>query len=159
MRWFSTTLLAGWILAANPPAAWAEAWNVYRGGPLGLRLDYPDFLALKAEDEALRGARFESADQQVTLEVASAPAGSASVDDYFRRMAEQAEAEGVALDYTRRTRRFAVVSGENERFILYARCNLYRTAVLCFNLRYPTAEKRRFDPIVTRMSLSLRQSR
>jgi hypothetical protein len=151
-------LAVGLALALNPATARAEAWNVYRGGPLGLRLDYPDFLALKAEDEALRGARFESADQQVTLEVASAPAGTASVDDYFRRMAEQAKAEGVALDYTRRTRRFAVVSGENERFILYARCNLYRTAVLCFNLRYPTAQKRRFDPIVTRMSRSLGQA-
>jgi hypothetical protein len=63
------------------------------------------------------------------------------------------------LDYERVTRSFFAISMEREATILYSRCNFSRSArraIHCFDLVYPQAEKRAWDPVVTRMSLSLR---
>jgi hypothetical protein len=43
--------------------------------------------------------------------------------------------------------------------IYYSRCNFGGAAIHCFDLAYPQAEKRAWDAIVTRISLSLRPLR
>jgi hypothetical protein len=67
--------------------------------------------------------------------------------------------ERSALDYVRKTRSFFAISSEREGVILYSRCNFSRGArgvIHCFDLKYPQREKRAWDAVVTRISLSLR---
>ena len=56
------------------------------------------------------------------------------------------------------THRFAI-SSEREGVIHYSRCNFSgraRGVIHCFDLMYPQEEKRSWDAVVTRISLSLR---
>ncbi len=64
---------------------------------------------------------------------------------------------GATVDYERSTPDFAVVSGVYGSKIYYIRCNLSRRegSFHCFDLAYPAREKKAWDGIVTRMSLSL----
>jgi hypothetical protein len=64
-----------------------------------------------------------------------------------------------ASDYVRITRSFFAISTERHGVILYSRCNFSggaRGVIHCFDLKYPQQEKRSWDPVVTRISLSLR---
>jgi hypothetical protein len=61
-----------------------------------------------------------------------------------------------SLDYARVARSFFAISSEREGVILYSRCNFSRRAIHCFDLTYPQEEKRAWDAVVTRISLSLR---
>ena len=64
-----------------------------------------------------------------------------------------------ALDYERIARSFFAISLERDGVILYSRCNFSsraRAAIHCFDLTYPQEEKRSWDAVVTRISLSLR---
>jgi len=63
------------------------------------------------------------------------------------------------LDYQRITDRFFVVSGIQSGRVFYSRCNYPRGSsgpMQCIYLLYPRAETRAWDPIVTRISRSLR---
>ena len=63
--------------------------------------------------------------------------------------------------YVRTTSRFYVASGVRDGMILYRRCNFAPRAdrrVGCVQLEYPQAEKRAWDEVVTRVSLSLRNT-
>jgi len=64
-----------------------------------------------------------------------------------------------ALDYVRIARSFFAISSERDGIILYSRCNFSSRAlraIHCFDLTYPQEEKRAWDAVVTRISLSLR---
>jgi hypothetical protein len=63
--------------------------------------------------------------------------------------------------YVRTTSRFYVASGVRDGMIIYRRCNFSPRAdrrVGCVQLEYPQAEKRAWDEVVTRISLSLRNT-
>jgi hypothetical protein len=63
------------------------------------------------------------------------------------------------IDYMRVTERFVAVSGVRGGRIYYGRCNFPDGAsgpIHCMELVYSKSEKRLWDPIVTRASLSLR---
>jgi hypothetical protein len=60
------------------------------------------------------------------------------------------------LDYKRITGNFIAASTVQRDRILYRRCNFNRGMIHCVDVRYPAAEKRARDAIVTRISLSLR---
>jgi hypothetical protein len=63
-----------------------------------------------------------------------------------------------ALDYRRVSSKFFALSGVSAGQISYIRCNegSVRSVFHCIYLIYPAAEKRAWDPIVTRISLTLR---
>ena len=61
------------------------------------------------------------------------------------------------LSYDRVTPRFFAVSARRNGRIVYTRCN-FAQRIHCIELAYPGAEKRPFDPVTTRISLSLRPS-
>lgn len=64
--------------------------------------------------------------------------------------------------YVRTTGRFFAASGTRGGSIFYRRCNLRQPGdrrVGCLYIDYPRAEKRMWDPVVTRMSLSLHVTR
>jgi hypothetical protein len=62
------------------------------------------------------------------------------------------------VDYERFTSDFAVISGLFGTRVYYIRCNYSPRSgsFHCFDLAYPVREKRIWDPVVTRMSRSLR---
>jgi hypothetical protein len=67
------------------------------------------------------------------------------------------------LDYDRVTARFFAISGIHQGQVYYSRCNFpSRTPgamIHCIYVGYPEDEQQLWDPIVTRMSLSLRPLR
>jgi hypothetical protein len=66
------------------------------------------------------------------------------------------------LDYDRVTSRFFALSGAKGDLVFYSRCNFAdgaRGPAHCIYLAYPKDEARRWDRIVTRISLSLRPLR
>jgi len=60
------------------------------------------------------------------------------------------------LDYDRVTSRFFAISENKGDRIPYRRCNFSGDLIRCINLEYPRNEKRQWDDIVTKISLSLR---
>src|SRR6187401_1058288 len=127
MHQFARILAAATALILLVPPAQAR-WTTYRNDS-GTTVPFPDIFAFTNE-------RNESPAQFIKRVI---------VDD--RRK----------LTYQRVARDFFVFSApENDR-ILYRRCNFARDRMIhCVDLRYPRAEKRAFDGIVTRMSLALR---
>jgi hypothetical protein len=68
----------------------------------------------------------------------------------------------ICAQYRRVTPSFFAISAEREGMIYYSRCNfstLRGATIHCFDLVYPQSEKRAWDAIVTRISLSLRPLR
>ncbi|MEZ5788053.1 MAG: hypothetical protein R3D62_16625 [Xanthobacteraceae bacterium] len=66
------------------------------------------------------------------------------------------------LDYNRVTSRFFALSGTKDDLVYYSRCNFAdgnRGPAHCIYLAYPKDEVKRWDGIVTRISLSLRPLR
>jgi hypothetical protein len=103
------------------------------------------------------GQRFERADGQAVLSIYSRPNESGENPTTYLR--NNLWMERSALDYVRITRSFFAISSEREGVILYSRCNFSgraRGVIHCFDLKYPQAEKRAWDAVVTHMSLSLR---
>ena len=60
------------------------------------------------------------------------------------------------LSYDRVAGNFFAVSQPSAALILYRRCNFVAADIHCVDLQYPRADKRAFDAIVSRISLSLR---
>jgi hypothetical protein len=60
------------------------------------------------------------------------------------------------LTYNRVTSNFFAISAPDRGLVLYRRCNFVAGRIHCMDVRYPQTEKRAWDPIVTRLSLSLR---
>ncbi len=72
--------------------------------------------------------------------------------------AREQELAKIRLDYERVTRSFFAISMERDGTIFYSRCNFSarRSIIHCFDLVYPQGEKKAWDRVVTRLSLSLR---
>jgi hypothetical protein len=61
------------------------------------------------------------------------------------------------LTYDRVASDFFAVSAPDRGRVLYRRCNFAGGGIIhCIDLRYPASEKRKWDSVVTRISLSLR---
>jgi hypothetical protein len=146
-------------IAANA-ALWNRAdsldWQSFKVPEYGTRLEYPAKIFVAAgEAEKGVGQRFESSDGRAVLTVyvrenedGDTPAS------YLRKNLRQR-----VLQYERVTRSFFAISMERDGTIYYSRCNFSRWArgsIHCFDLVYPQDEKRAWDPVVTRISLSLR---
>jgi len=158
--------LAGIILLTLVPSAQAQFreqrrlvdWRTYEVPDFGTSIQYPaSIFAPAGKPKKGLGQRFERADGRAVLSIYSRPneAGE-NPATYLRR---NLRVERSALDYVRITRSFFAISSEREGVILYSRCNFSggaRGVIHCFDLRYPQQEKRSWDAIVTRISLSLR---
>jgi hypothetical protein len=139
-----------------PGDAGSLDWQVFRVPEYGTRLEYPArIFAPVAEAEKGVGQRFESGDGRATLSIyARENEDGHTPASYLRKNLRQS-----GLDYERVTRSFFAISMEREGTIYYSRCNFSRFArssIHCFDLIYPQDEKRKWDPVVTRISLSLR---
>ena len=97
---------------------------------------------------------FTTADGRSRFELFSIPNNRGESPAQFARRADSRREK---LDYKRVTRNFIAASTIRNGRVLYRRCNFARDRMIhCVDLRYPRADKRAFDGIVTRMSLALR---
>ena len=130
-------------------------WRIFKVPEYGTRVEYPArIFAPVGEAERGVGQRFESTDGRAVLSIYSRENETADTPaSYLRKNLRQS-----GLDYERVTRSFFAISMERDGRILYSRCNFSRSpvAIHCFDLVYPQEEKRAWDPVVTRISLSLR---
>jgi hypothetical protein len=133
-------------------------WRSFVIPDFGTSVQYPaSIFAPVGQAEKGLGQRFERADGRAALSVYSSfnEAGDTPAT-YVRRNLRMNRS---ALDYERITRSFFAISSEGEGVIYYSRCNFSGPVpgtIHCFDLVYPQEEKRAWDVVVTRISLSLR---
>ena len=133
-------------------------WRTFVVPDFGTSILYPaDIFTPAGEAEKGVGQRFERADGRAVLSIyARQNEGGETPATYLKH---NLRVERSALDYVRVARSFFAISSVREGVILYSRCNFstgVRGAIHCFDLKYPQQEKRSWDAIVTRISLSLR---
>ena len=137
----------------------AADWQVFVEPQFGTQLDYPaDVFALSSgASERGIGERFRNADGDAILEVYSLPnVPGFTPASFLRANLQMPRAE---LGYERVTGSFFAISSVREDTVYYSRCNFSRSPrplISCFDVKYPQAQARAWDALVTRMSLSLR---
>jgi len=136
--------------AQRPPA-----WGRYRDRNLGMVFDFPAHIfPLNSAQQGGEGVLFSSPDGRAQLRVFGfRNKANHTPRGYLSRIANL---DNARFTYVRTTRRFFVVSGTRDEMIFYRRCNFFAgKRAGCFQLDYPVQEKRGWDKVVTRISLSL----
>ena len=119
----------------------------------GTRVEYPPgtFAAVGSGGQQ----RFESDDRHAVLSIyALENENDGTPASYLRKNPRQQ-----ILRFERVTRFFFAISMERDGTVYYSRCSFSHSAggsIHCFDLVNPQEEKRAWDPVVARMSLSLR---
>jgi hypothetical protein len=154
----SFTGLALLMGADVQPAGSATGWDRFVEPELGTSIDYPTGIFSVDEGAAPRGTgrQFKSRDGKAVLAIYSQTNEGETPARYVEK---NFRVPRQTIDYKRVTPRFFAISALHAGEIYYSRCNFSRrsgAAIHCFDLRYPAREKRAWDPIVTRISLSLR---
>jgi hypothetical protein len=133
-------------------------WRSFEVPEFGTRIQVPmSVFAPAGKPELGSGQRFERADGRAALSIYSRPNDAG--DNPATYLRNNLRMNRASLDYVRIARSFFAISSERDGIILYSRCNFStraRRAIHCFDLTYPQVEKRAWDAIVTRISLSLR---
>jgi hypothetical protein len=144
-----------------PGYAQSSGWTTFSIPQFGTTVDYPTtvFSISEGESEIGIGQRFRTSDGRASLSIYSTAndAGETPVT-YLRNNLRRPRS---ALQYERVTSSFFAISEETKDTIYYSRCNFSNNdgTIHCFDLMYPFREKRAWDPIVTRISRSLRPLR
>jgi hypothetical protein len=157
--------LAGILLLAlvsNAQAQFREQkpvnWRTFEVPDFGTSIKYPaSILTPAGKPDKGVGQRFERADGRAVLSIYSRPNEAGENPTTYLR--HNLRMKRSALDYVRVARSFFAISSERDGVILYSRCNFSggaRGVIHCFDLKYPQQEKRSWDAVVTRISLSLR---
>jgi len=125
----------------------------------GMSVDYPAglFTVDVGPSDKGPGRVFRSADGSAGFMYYVQANEKRDTPDSFLR--SRLSAPHTKIAYRRITDRFVVVSGVREGRIYYSRCNFPQGAsgpIHCIELVYSESEKRLWDPVVTRVSLSLR---
>jgi hypothetical protein len=137
-------------------------WKQFVVPDFGTRVEYPAgiFSVSEGKPEIGEGERLSTADRRASLTIYSRANDSGETPaSYLHKHLKLAQS---GMQYQRVTRSFFAISMEREGTVYYSRCNFtYRRApgIHCFDLVYPEREKRAWDDIVTRISLSLRPLR
>jgi hypothetical protein len=139
------------------PGSGALGWRTFVIPEYGTRVDYPAaiFTPAGAAEKGV-GERFESRDGRAVLSIYSRE--NAAADSPLSYLRKNLNVNPAGLDYQRITRSFFAISMERDGLIYYSRCNFSATTAgvtHCFDLVYPQEEKRAWDSVVTRISLSL----
>ena len=137
-------------------------WKEFLVPDFGTRVDYPAgiFAVSQGKSEVGTGERLSTADKRASLTIyARTNEAGETPASYLRKNLRM---PGSVIQYRRVTPSFFAISAEQEGTIYYSRCNfspLRGATIHCFDLVYPEPEKRAWDAIVTRISLSLRPLR
>ena len=163
MRWLSPCLAIILVtIVSSAQAQFREQkpvdWRTFEVPDFGTSIQYPASIFSPAgQPERGLGQRFERADGRAVLSIYARPNEAGENPKTYLR--NNLRLEQSALDYVRIARSFFAISSERDGVILYSRCNFSggaRGVIHCFDLKYPQQEKRAWDPVVTRISLSLR---
>ena len=132
-------------------------WKTFSVPQFGTRVDYPAsiFSVSEGKPENGIGERFRTSDGRASFSVYSTvnDAGETPVT-YLKNNLRRPRS---SLQYERITPFFFAISEETKDTIFYSRCNFsINRRIHCLDLIYPYREKRAWDPIVTRISRSLR---
>jgi hypothetical protein len=159
--------LAGLLLSAGYAGATSTLGGAYDDARLnwtaaevsGMRVDYPSgvFTTDVGPSDKGPGHVFRSHDGTAGFMFYVQPNTEHDTPDSF--LSSRLSAAHTKIDYLRVTERFVAVSGVRGGRIYYGRCNFPDGAngpIHCMELVYSKSEKRLWDPIVTRVSLSLR---
>jgi hypothetical protein len=160
---FSTAAAAAAISASLYgqafPSPSAEGWRILAFPDLGTSVQYPAGIFSVSDGKPQKGIgeRLSTHDGRATLSVyARANERGETPASYLHHYLLTPRSQ---LDYHRVTPSFFAISALKEDMIYYSRCNFSRSgtgAIHCLDLVYPASEKRAWDAIVTRISLSLR---
>ena len=162
-RTFLGRIMIGVPLLLGTPIVFAApsdpSWTEFLVPDFGTRVEYPAgiFSVSQGKSEVGTGERLSTADNRASLTIyARANEAGETPASYLRKNLRM---PGSVIQYQRVTPAFFAISAEQDGIIYYSRCNfsgLRGKAVHCFDLVYPQPEKRAWDAIVTRISLSLR---
>jgi len=144
------------VLAFTPALAFAgdTEWRRYVIPSSGTSVDMPAsiFTSDAGPPEGGTGRRFFTEDRRADLTVQSVPnPGNDSPATFLARKQPPA-----GLIYKRITSDFFVVSSIRKDRIWYNRCNRGNGTMNCVLINYPSAERRQWDDVVTRISRTLR---
>ena len=134
-------------------------WQTFVVPEFGTTVEYPASIFSVPDGKAEKGLgqRFNSADGRSVLTIYTRENKDGETPaSYLRNNLRTGRS---VLDYERVTRSFFAISSERRGLIFYSRCNFSAEAggaIHCFDLVYPRDEKRAWDPVVTRISRSLR---
>jgi hypothetical protein len=151
-------IIAALALLASSPHASAQGadpgWARFVG-ERGTTLQYPrNVFAVAAGEDVPPGPVFATRDGRARLHIFAIPnEQNESPGAFLKRMFPR---DRRVLSYNRVAGNFFALSRIKEDRILYRRCNFSRGTIHCADLQYPRSEKRAWDDIVTRVSLSLR---
>ncbi len=145
------------VATAAGPQAGQEDWTVYMNPRFGTTIDYPAgiFSQRDRAPENGDGQTFRSADGRAKLSVY----GTHNVEDDTPRSYLDKYVDRQGVSYQRVTARFYAVSGIRDGVIFYQRCNFPDPPgdiIDCMDVSYPAAQKTAWNPIVARLSRSLR---
>jgi hypothetical protein len=134
-------------------------WRTLSIEGFGTAVDYPAGIFSVDDGAAEKGTgqRLRSADGRAALTVYSRENDAAETPASYLR--SNLRLTRSALDYERVTPSFFAISSVRQGVIFYSRCNFSSEmggAIHCFDLVYPQREQRAWDPVVTRISRSLR---
>jgi hypothetical protein len=134
-------------------------WQTFQVPEFGTTVDYPAGIFSIADGQAEMGTgqRFISTDGRAVLTIYTRENEDADTPASYLK--KNLRLGRTALDYERVARAFFAISSNQRGLVLYSRCNFSSDAggaIHCFDLVYPRAEERTWDPIVTRISRSLR---
>ena len=158
-RSLALVIFAAASALGNAPS-WAQtgSWALYRDDR-GTRIEYPRhiFSVARGRGENGVGRLFMTREGRARIHMYSIPNANALSPAAFMR--SQFRGNRSSLAYDRVARNFFAVSWRRAGMIGYLRCNFSRNrggALHCVDLRYPAAQKRAWDAIVTRISRSVR---
>jgi hypothetical protein len=147
------SLALGCVVLLQPASG--ATWAMLRDEQ-GTAVPYPaDIFTVKTTEPDIPGEIYTTADGRARLHVfVRQNERNETPAQFIKRVIVDDRRN---LTYQRVTRDFFVFSAPEGDRILYRRCNFARDRrIHCVDLRYPRGEKRAWDAIVTRISLSLR---
>jgi|KBSMisStandDraft_5_1062788.scaffolds.fasta_scaffold345754_2 hypothetical protein len=146
-------VMAGWGLLSETNAAPTHEWTTFNSR--GLAVEYPRDVFTEAGVGEHDGRLFTTRDKRARLTIFTLSNERGATPAQFLRRSFPENRRN--LTYDRVASNFFAVSEPKNGLILYRRCNFSTGAMIhCIDLQYPRREKRAWDAIVTRISLSLR---
>ena len=156
-----TAVLLGGILPTAPARAQTlpvSSWTTYSDPSTGTRVDFPEGLFVPAgAPQRGSGRRFRTPDGRAEFSIYTV--NSARGETPRSYLQNNLKVPRQVLSYERVTKQFFAVSSRHQGRIYYSRCNFAADPsgpMHCIYLAYPAREKKAWDAVVTRLSLSLR---
>jgi hypothetical protein len=161
LRTVLPVVVLGAILPTTPAATQTlpvYSWSAYSDPSTGTRVDFPEGLFVPAGPPS-RGAgrRFRTRDGRAEFSIYTLSSARGETPRSY--LQNNLKVPRQVLNYERVTTQFFAVSSRHQGRIYYSRCNFAADPsgpMHCIYLAYPAREKKAWDAVVTRISLSLR---